>query len=148
MTWYEAAPMKARAVLLSVALVAGCGSDEDPDKGPSASQQVRATVQAYDRALGDGDARKACGLTYIDFPRGGGRDRAPTEDELDACAKDTRQELRYRPTSGYEIRSLRVRGNSATVTIAAPSRVYEEPPRSRLRLRRFGDSWKIAFQPA
>ena len=135
-------------LVLTVALIPGCGGGESSDRGPSESRQVRAAVEAYDRALRDGDAREACELTYLDFPPGAGRDRVQTEAEVAACARDTREELRNRPTSGYEVRSVRVRGKTATVTIAAPSSAYEDPPRSRLRLRRFGETWKIAFQPA
>ena len=145
----RAGPVLRRAALPVAAflLVAGCGGD-DSDEGPTDAQQVRATVQAYERALREGDARKACELTYLDFPPGAGRDRAQTTREVAQCANETREDLRTRPTSGYQVRSMKIRGNTATVTISAPSEAYEKPPRSRLRLRRFGSGWKIAFEPA
>ena len=137
-----------RALTLAVAAVvlAGCGGDEE-EKGPSDGQRVRSAVAAYDRALRDGDARKACELTYLDFPRGAGRDRLLTREETDECARDTGKQLGGRPASGYRVRSVRVQGNTATVRIAAPSEAYEQPPVDRLRLRRFGESWRIAFVP-
>ena len=139
---------RASPALVGVVLLGACGGDEDAGKRPSDAQQVRAAVQAYDRALRDGDAREACELTYLDVGPGENGDRALSESEVASCAKDTRKELRNRPTSGYEVRALKIRGDTATVTIAAPSEAYEEPPRSRLRLRRFGSEWKIAFEPA
>lgn len=125
------------------AVLSGCGgSSETPAK------EVRDAAAAYEKALADGGAARACELTYLNLP-GTRRDRPLKEGEVQSCTRDAEMSLRDSPLAFEpKVGKVRVRGTTATAELRAPAgSPGEQLARRSLELRRFGDDWKVSFEP-
>jgi hypothetical protein len=140
------------AAATAAATVAGCGGGSDdpaPSSPPSGPRgQVTRALKEYQQALEDKDGKRLCALSYLDFPPGAGRDRDFKGDELKQCIQEVDRSREPSGAFDLSVSSVKVSGDSATAKLVpakgAPKGAGGRPD---YRLRRFGDQWKVAFQP-
>jgi ketosteroid isomerase-like protein len=119
------------AVMLVAAGLSGCGG------GPSDSQQVQATVDAFARASAAKDYQRLCDSLLSP---------ALVEEVETAglpCEVALRQGLGDVEAPTLTIGRIEVDGDKATARVNSAAR-GQPPSRDTLQLERVGDSWRIA----
>jgi hypothetical protein len=126
-------------VATAAAGLPSCGGSDHSDSDRTA---IRKTVNAYIAALKAKDPSAACRTFYFDYPPPK-KDRPLRRGDIQRCAEDVEDiEETKRKTEG-SVGKIIVNGDQATVSVNRP----HAPPWLPLKLRRFGDDWRIPYRP-
>ncbi len=149
---------------LTVALVSGCGSDDDEPKSQPKSddQKIEEVVVAYNTAVADGDV-KACDLLTAEgqqimvdngFTGEAGRASGDPAQDCPPAVEHLRGALEAEQEAGIDlerpnlddlkfaaVENVQVRGAQARADVKAKSKAYT------VDLEKVGDEWKLSSLP-
>ena len=142
---------RAIPIVVAAGVVAGCGGSDDKSGGASDRDRVTETIESYAEAVRQKDGRRACEYLYLEYPAGDSqKDQVLEGKDLDGCADSAEEDLRDNPqVFRIKVTEVEVSGDTAKARVGTEEKNAPKDALARddYQLRRFGDDWKIAFEP-